>query len=91
MRTAALRKEILRLAQISRAGVCIPTQQLSGLYNVPETQVRKTLAELAEQRLISLAGWDRSHLRTYSAQPSSEELLNCKTDGGRVHVRLPVD
>lgn len=87
--SSALRREILRLAKLSNIGACIRTGQLSRLFNIPERQVRGTLAELADQRLIVVSAWDGRQLSRYHKWPSSRAFVESRTDGGQLTVHMP--
>ena len=83
-----LRREILRLAKTGHHTVCIRTHQLSSLYNVPETQVRRELATLAEKKLIRLSDWDGHQRRYYEQWPSADAFVNSKADRGHCHIEM---
>lgn len=83
-----LRKEILRLAGVRRHPACINTSRIAALYNFPEKAVRRELANLAEEKLIRLSGWDGRQLRPYTAWPSLDEFINSTSDGGNLQVDL---
>lgn len=86
----SIRKEILRLVRTRHDCACINTQRLSAFYNVPETEVRRELTRLAEERVIQLSGWDGRALRPYREWRSAEEFVN-KAGDGHVHVEMEME
>lgn len=83
----SIRKEILRLVRTRHDCACINTQRLSVFYNVPETEVRRELTRLADERLVRLSGWDGHALRPYREWRSAEEFVANAGDG-HVHVEM---
>lgn len=75
--TELMRREILRLAKATRHSAFISTRRLSAFYNVPETSVRRELAQLADENRIRLTG----------AQ-SREEFIEKSPEGMAVRVDL---
>jgi len=75
--TEMMRREILRLAGVTRRSAFINTRRLSAFYNVPEGNVRQELAKLADENVIRLAGWQ-----------SKEQFLANAPEGAAVRVDL---
>ena len=75
--TEMMRREILRLAGVTRRSAFINTRRLSAFYNVPEGNVRQELAKLADENVIRLAGWQ-----------SQEQFLANAPEGAAVRVDL---
>lgn len=84
----SIRKEILRLVQTRNNSACIDTRRLSMFYNMPETEVRRVLTRLADERVIQLSGWDGRSLRPYREWATAEEFVNSKEGEGHVHVEI---
>ena len=84
----ALRREILRLAKARNGAICIRTQQLSTLYNLPEKLVRQELASLAEKKIIRLSDWDGHERRYYEHWPSAEDFVDSKSERGHCHIEM---
>lgn len=85
-----IRREILRLVQARHNSACINTSRLSSFYHVTETEVRRELAKLAEERIIQLAGWDGRALRPFREWLSADEFVSKAADG-HVHVEMEME
>jgi hypothetical protein len=83
-----LRRELLRLAGARRHPACINTRRISAFYNVSEKSVRRELANLADDNLIRLSGWDGREMRPYSSWLSSDEFVDSNFGDGHLHVDL---
>ena len=83
-----VQREILRLAGNTHRSACISTRRISAFYNVPESRIRRQLTALAEQKKITLTGWDGRELRPYSEWASAEDFVNSHADGGHFRVEL---
>jgi hypothetical protein len=83
-----VRREILRLAGNDHKSACISTRRFSAFYNVPESRIRRQLTTLAEQKKITLTGWDGQALRPYSEWANAEDFVNSHADGGHFRVEL---
>lgn len=82
-----VRKEILRLVKTRHNSACINTSRLSTFYHLPEREVRRELAKLAEERIIQLSGWDGRALRPYREWRDADEFVSNAADG-HVHVEM---
>jgi len=83
-----LRRELLRLAGARRHPACIDAKRISVFYNVPEKSVRRELAKLADDKVISLAGWDGSRMRPYSTWKDADEFVDFTAGDGHFQVDL---
>ena len=83
-----VQREILRLAGNDHKSACISTRRISAFYNMPESRIRRQLTTLAEQKKITLTGWDGRELRPYSEWASAEDFVNSQADGGHFRVEL---
>jgi DNA-binding IclR family transcriptional regulator len=67
------------------------TIQLAHQFGLSESQVQHTLGRMADEGLISLAGWDGERVRPIHEWPSASAFFNSTLDGGhvRIHVLAP--
>ena len=75
--TELMRREILRLARVTRHSAFISTRRLSAFYNVPEKSVRRELAKLADENRIRL-----------TAAQNREEFVEKSPEGAAFRVDL---
>jgi len=80
----SMRNEILRIARTHHNSAFISTRRLSVFYGVPESEVRRELTRLADERLIQVSGWDGRQMRPYAQGGDSEEFVNSQSE--QVHV-----
>ena len=74
-----MRREILRLARVTRHSAFISPRRLSAFYNVPEKSVRRELAQLADENRIRLSGGE-----------TREEFLEKSPEGMAVRIDLVI-
>jgi predicted ArsR family transcriptional regulator len=86
--SATLRRELLRLAAARRHPACISSKRISDFYHVSEKSVRRELANLAEDKVIQLAGWDGRQMRPYSSWQNADEFVDAALADGHFQVDL---
>jgi hypothetical protein len=83
-----LRRELLRLAGAHHHPACISTRRISAFYSIPEKSVRRELANLADDKLIHLSGWDGRQMRPYSSWQNADAFVDSNLGDGHLHVNL---
>jgi hypothetical protein len=84
----SVRCEILRLVKARRNTAFVRTQQLSRLCNVPEKRIRKELAELAQEKIVLISGWDGRQMRPIEAWSSPDEFIESRMEGGYLRIEI---
>ena len=83
-----LKRELLRLAGARRHPACIDTKRIAAFYNVPEKSIRRELAQLADDKIIHLSGWDGRQMKPYSSWPSADSFVDSAPEHCHFHVDL---
>jgi len=86
--TIVLKRELLRLAGARRHPACIDTRRIAAFYNIPEKSIRRELAQLADDKIINLSGWDGREMRPYSAWQNADTFIESTAGSSHFHVDL---